>query len=838
MYRWIGEIKNIVAHSLVQPILSSFLRGKKLFITFFLTICLLGQSAKASDLETIFDNILNITCETEGIGGLLKPEFAHTCIPAPFFSFLIANIISPGLYANTLLRMNMNDDDLFPDACYRENRSEFSDPRISFSLCNNVKLLGARSKAVAEAVLPFLAATIKGESPWGVIKDAWTLKKSEYHNIYNNKKEGDEGTMWDIGVIPYFPWKIVKRQDRLCVATKGFGGWIPVGCKFIKEPYPISIYSDFMDLSAGGVNELENLSSLTTCGTMGSCYKRAYEHSRTGIVMTGPLIECVKEMVAKLTISNAVCSFDDVNTVLGSSTRYTSSLFMFQKHMHTAVSALLTIYIILFGFKMLLTGEAPPKSELTTFVIKFIFVVYFSVGININPDGGSELDRLDGMIQWAFPFLLGGMTELAGWMVSASPSGLCDFTDVYYPDGLEHLQLWDTLDCKISHYLGLDVMQTMIVENAQRHHDSSRFDILSFPIPPYIFLLVPALITGNFMLISLALMYPLMVISVAAFVVNATVVCMISIVILGVLAPLFVPMYLFDYTKGYFESWVKLLISFLLQPMVAVVFLTTMMAIYDYGYYGTCKYETTDFSYGGAKFTVTVDAGIAGGASATAGDRVVRYTYVDQNWGHYTEKEAEGCQNSLGFILNNPLGFILGSGAEGASAAMPWITDSSGDEEKSRFGFLSGITSVQGMFFSSADVIFEKIKALVIALFTASFALYLMYHFSESLAEFAADMTEGVSLSGMAIKPQSIFKAGMSALSAAKPGTADSRENPTTARAGATDKFSTGGALSSDKVSTGSGASSDRVSVGSSSSSDKASTGSGEADNSAADKTK
>ena len=42
-----------------------------------------------------------------------------------------------------------------------------------------------------------------------------------------------------------------------------------------------------------------------------------------------------------------------------------------------------------------------------------------------------------------------------------------------------------------------------------------------------------------------------------------------------------------------------------------------------------------------------------------------------------------------------------------------------------------------------------------------------MYHFSAQLSEFAADMTEGVSLSAVAIKPQAIFKAGMKALSAA-----------------------------------------------------------------------
>ena len=91
------------------------------------------------------------------------------------------------------------------------------------------------------------------------------------------------------------------------------------------------------------------------------------------------------------------------------------------------------------------------------------------------------------------------------------------------------------------------------------------------------------------MLVSLALSYPLLVISVVAFMVNATIMCMISIVILGILAPLFVPMFLFAYTRNYFDSWVKLMISFLLQPMVVVTFMITMFSVYDYGFYGKCQ---------------------------------------------------------------------------------------------------------------------------------------------------------------------------------------------------------------------------------------------------------
>jgi type IV secretion system protein VirB6 len=295
---------------------------------------------------------------------------------------------------------------------------------------------------------------------------------------------------------------------------------------------------------------------------------------------------------------------------------------------------------------------------------------------------------------------------------------------------------------------------------------------------------------------------------------------MISIAILGILAPLFVPLYLFDYTKGYFEAWVKLLISFLLQPMVAVVFMTTMLSVYDFGFYGTCKYTNKDITYSGSEFKLNVHNN---GAQNSVGEnsRTVRYSYLDQDWEHYSDDEKKSCQDSLGFILNNPYQFLYNTGDDLLTdAKMPWIEDASGKEEKKRFNFLDSIENSPGMFFGMVEVMFEKIKTLVLAMLTACLVLYLMYHFSESLAEFAADMTEGVALSNMTIKPQAIFKAGMAALGAAGGATGGGEggggaDKMSTGRGGASDKMSTGDGKSSDKMSTGdSGGASDKMSTG------------------------
>lgn len=727
-------------------------------------------------LEDTVDAIENISCETQGVSNLLRTdEFAHTCIPIPVFTYAVYDLFSLGMYSNFVLRLDLKGDN---NTCNREERIDFKDKKLSFTMCSNAKLISARAQLLGDLAWDIIRMAVGEQKKFD---SSYAISKDKYHNSYHNKKVGDSGVMVDIalGISPaaILSWKIIRDDDKLCVATLSVFGWVPVGCKYLKEPFPVSIYSDFMDRSTEGVEEVANVSSLTNCGNMGSCFKRTYKNSRTGIVITGPIIGCVQEMIAKLMISRSVCSFDDIDDVLSGVSRQSSALFAFQQSMHRIVSALLAIYIILFGFKILLTGDIPKKSDLMNFVLKFLFVIYFSIGLNIHSDGEVSFGRLDGMSQWAFPFLLNGMNELSGWLMNASPSGLCRFDDVKYEDGYEYLQLWDSLDCKISHYLGLDVIQTLAVQNALMDHDWTKLDILSFPIPPYMMLLGLSFLMGNMMLVTLILMYPLLVISIGAFIVNAVVVSMISIVILGVLAPLIVPMLLFEYTRGYFDSWVKLLISFLLQPMIAVAFMTFMLSIYDLGFYGTCKYKTQNLQ--------------------SNGNESVRHSFVDNDWSKYTNEEKDGCISSLGYIFNNPFASHFNAGeAITSDAVTPWINDVSGDKNKERFDFLKAIKSSPGMFFDTFELVFDEIKSLTSTLLTACFILYLVYHFSAQLTGFMADMTEGIELSKMAIGPQSIAKNVSAVTDRTK------------------DMASAGGKKSSDRASTGGGASLDSASTG------------------------
>ncbi|MCP5369323.1 MAG: hypothetical protein H6909_01345 [Rickettsiaceae bacterium] len=711
-------------------------------------------------LDTIFDTLFSITCETQGVGNLLRTEFSHTCIAESLFTYTIANIVSPGLYANTFLRLTIRDEEMFPGNCTAAKRASFDDPRISFGMCSNTKLAVERVAALAGVGLEIVKTLFVDGDAWAGIISAWNLPKERYHNIYRDKPVGFTEYMFDIGLIPVFPIKVTKKNDRICVSTQSLTGWIPIGCKYINEPYPRSIYADFFDPNAELPNGV-NTSSLTKCAEIGGCYRRAYDNSRSALVFSAPVIECVKEMIAKLMISRDVCSFDDVSNVLGSTSRATSSLFKFQQNMHKIVNALLAIYIILFGFKIVLSGNVPQKKELLEFLAKFIFVVYFSVGININPGSSDDLTRLDGMIQWAFPLLLGGMTGISQWIANANQSQLCNFNDLTYPVGLEHLALWDALDCRISHYLGLDRLLNLFSSIRDMDGSFNKADSLRFPIPAYFFLFIPAIITGIPFIVLAVLAYPILVISLLGFIVNATVVCMIGIVVLAVLAPLIVPTYLFNMTKGYFVTWAKLLVSFMLQPVVITAFLVAVLEVNDYGLYSTCKYIFKDTTLTEASSQEkAITAGLDVDGVLPTSERIFRMYDIDVDWKNYAnEDEIRSCQESLGFFMNFPVEAIEGTANE-------MEVDENGYYNV-RHSMYDILTHSPGLFFDMIEMVFDNFKKWLIQMITMTLLIYLMATFADQLAEFAADMTEGATISGMAIKPNSIGNAAKKAIKAA-----------------------------------------------------------------------
>ncbi|EAL58306.1 type IV secretion system protein VirB6 [Wolbachia endosymbiont of Drosophila ananassae] len=71
---------------------------------------------------------------------------------------------------------------------------------------------------------------------------------------------------------------------------------------------------------------------------------------------------------------------------------------------------------------------------------------------------------------------------------------------------------------------------------------------------------------------------------------------LVALSVIIILSPLFIPMVLFQHTKGYFEGWVKELITYSLYPVILFAFLSFMFIACDKIYFKNLNFEL-DESY-------------------------------------------------------------------------------------------------------------------------------------------------------------------------------------------------------------------------------------------------
>lgn len=725
-------------------------------------------------VKKVVDTLSNITCETRGVNNLLfKDEFSHTCTPAPFFSLATSSILGIGTYLPMVLKLNMTNAELFGEQfpggqCLKKNRADPADPRISFALCNNVKLMVAAATAIGGTVVNAAVAIASGDNVWDAVARAWHIKAQDIFEVYKDKEVGHYDHFVDINLAgsPYIPYKVVRDKDKICVAAGTLlGGYLNVGCKYISEPCSRSIYSNFLNNSSsvseiskpvchtGNGNkeskELSDKNRLVECGNMRGCYADAVENSKTLLPITGPIIKCFVQMARKVLGESTVCKLNAKGDEVITNASEVNMISKFSRHMRRAVTAFMCLYIIFWGYNILLSPNEISRKDVINAVLKIVLVTYFSIGIST----GDDKKLINGVQSWGMELLRGDvMAEVAAWVMTKSSneegkkvSGLCNFQPSDYDsskhgaDARQLLALWDSIDCRLTHYLGINAIKDYVRQKIQAVKGSGG-DPLGNSIPPYYYLLVPALWSGNMTLLGLVLFYPLLVISIAAYMVNAYIVCIIGILILGLLAPIFVPMVLFEYTKSYFHSWLKLVISFVLQPMVVIVFMTMMFHVYEYGFYTDCAYD----------YRLVKDS--SGNVS-----RMRKMFFINVNDKNLYDGDADQkiarCKKSLGWMLNNPLFAVINTAKTVAKDVIS--VDNVGSENDSEnHQFSNAVEVAQGLFFKTTRSIFQLVKDLIMALLVACLTLYLIYHLSDSLSQFVSSLVSGINLSGMTVNPK------------------------------------------------------------------------------------
>lgn len=486
-------------------------------------------------------------------------------------------------------------------------------------------------------------------------------------------------------LLPPASLKVDQMGDKLCAQFWTVMGYQSIGCKYLPD---CSVFS-----------------TSSNCYVSQACASDAYKNSRSLVPITSSIMQCVKDSIAYLFVDQSEC---------GSSTYVTSYFPAFQNAMRKAIRAAVTLYFIFFGIRMCLGGEMPSKGEFFTFGAKYILVIYFSVGFFTSYGGNGAPIYDDGITTYMLPLFQDGATDLANIVYSAGGvGGLCDYSSVEYPTGYQYLSLWDALDCRILYYLGIDLSR---LANASEAAGVAALMAL-LGAPTLLIMILPGILSFQIIFAVFAIIFAIFIISITVYFVNVIVLCTIAIAILVYMAPIFVPMALFPPTKGYFDGWLKLLISYALQPMVVAAYMAMMLTIFDQSMFGDCYFtnHTITLKIGSVKkdlpFFLLCDPHANGSKCS-----------------RYANDSLTKCKETIGYQVNP-----IKSGTS--------FTD-----------------SISALFFNITILKPSVVGNMLSGLITLCLFGFLFYKFAEILSEFAAELTGGTNIGALAGNPMAIVK--------------------------------------------------------------------------------
>lgn len=486
------------------------------------------------------------------------------------------------------------------------------------------------------------AGIVRCEVPTQDIKFCYKIVGQDYQCA--SLTSGDTTTIYGM------QFKAVTQGSLLCVQYNGVL-WKTVGCKVLQDPSAVSLQYG--------------------CYTALSCGERSAQNSLSFFPITSGIVQCFDDTLNSIFFSSCCAN--------GTGATKNNMFNNFQSSMRGIVRLLLTLYVITWGIKIALGQDAPRKGEIMMFGLKFLLVIYFSVGftdptLTNGGECGESNKAQDGITKYVIPGLEGLTTTLSNIMIDAGGnSTLCKFDPSEYREGYGYLALWDSLDCKFLYYLGVP----------------AKNGVLNFATS------VVSLILGMFFSLQiiqsiLILLFVLFISGMMIYFVHAYLIATFGLILLIYLAPIFVPLALFEQTKGFFQGWMKLAFSFALQPVVIAAFIALMLTVFDDVIYGTCAFDKQQISSSGSgcpaydSFSMTSDS-----------------------------MAQSSCNTTLGYLINSKQ-YDIGTKGIGGGIVNMFYANASG-------------LSISGL-----------LKVTVFA--------FLFFNFSQMIGALAADLTGGVEI--------------------------------------------------------------------------------------------
>ena len=220
------------------------------------------------------------------------------------------------------------------------------------------------------------------------------------------------------------------------------------------------------------------------------------------------------------------------------------------------VTAVLTLGVIVFGIMMALGMVEKLSRDAMVLLLKVAFVAYF-------------VQNVDMLYAWIIA------------MIDALSNVMFTFATVQHPTTpvciIDKVSVWERVDCLIDTLIGIRTDNAGGNGSANRQltgHGLMRGLVAFFGSA--FFSSVPGFIIG---IIGFMFIYTMLMFMVKAM--FTYLLAYMAVMLMMLVAPFFMPMVLFRATKQYFDTWVKLIIGFSLQPVIIIAFVSFAVAAVD-----------------------------------------------------------------------------------------------------------------------------------------------------------------------------------------------------------------------------------------------------------------
>ncbi len=373
-----------------------------------------------------------------------------------------------------------------------------------------------------------------------------------------------------------------ETGGRLCANAVGSAGitWVTpveIGChaRSPAPPGPMCAQSVPVEYDDKGRPSKYDHTKCFSCYISSACYSNVSLAARASFPITSVLVQCIKE-----SLNNLVTGKCNAMVVGPVGATQTSFLGLIQQRLKSTVLAVLVLSVALFGIKMMLGHAIQGPAEYFMLLIKFALVIYFALGNGVQV-------YYDQLIRLSV-----GLSDIV--LSAGGNNQVCNYETADYIKTLggvkrdyTYLAPWDRLDCRISFYLG-----NGFAVGAGAASAAAIVAAATVPVFGVLLLIIPAIFAGQILIAICVAYFIFMLLLVIIWVVHLFILSLIALTIVMIFAPVFVPMVLFQATKGFFDGWLKELMAFSIYPIILFAFLSLVFSVFDKLYFQDLRFTS------------------------------------------------------------------------------------------------------------------------------------------------------------------------------------------------------------------------------------------------------